>query len=467
MEDAHVVHIQETWGFFGVFDGHGGSECSNYIGNRLEQELTQDGKPADDEAVRSLMLRLDSDFLAKGQKSGSTGTFVIVELDNASAGKHLLRVGNIGDSRVLLGRADGSIFEGTGTDYGLTTDHKPDHPSEKARIIRSGGTVQHMAGNVARVNGELAVSRAFGDEKYKRAEGMLPEQQAVSAEPEQQTYHCDYTDFLVLVCDGVSEGDFPNAEVVDLAAAELQQHGDPGRAACAVCRRALQRQSKDNITCMIVLLSGGAAEPSSEFLPGPYSAPDDASWLNAYEAAAKAANLTLVEAVEKRYDLLCQDNGRALWTPNCDACSYQLMDEKATYGDGPPCEFAVGSADRHAWFETWMAELLNRRSQGPPEIVDCAGVVRDPIADLLASLTQRQPQARPPAPTIRSARVLSEDIVRPAVESHAALRWNDKLVEVCGREVGVLEDDASDGTSKVLFSNEAPQWIPTAVLVDV
>lgn len=51
-------------------------------------------------------------------------------------------MGNIGDSRVLLGRADGSIFPGPGTDSGLTTDHKPDLASERERIERTGGNVQ-------------------------------------------------------------------------------------------------------------------------------------------------------------------------------------------------------------------------------------------------------------------------------------------------------------------------------------
>ena len=44
-----------------------------------------------------------------------------------SAGNYHLRVGNIGDSRVLLGRADGSIYPGPGTDSGLTTDRRRVH----------------------------------------------------------------------------------------------------------------------------------------------------------------------------------------------------------------------------------------------------------------------------------------------------------------------------------------------------
>lgn len=45
-------------------------------------------------------------------------------------------MGNIGDSRVLLGRADGSIFPGPGTDSGLTTDRwEPEKRTENLRRI--------------------------------------------------------------------------------------------------------------------------------------------------------------------------------------------------------------------------------------------------------------------------------------------------------------------------------------------
>ena len=55
---------------------------------------------------------------------------------------------------------------------GLTTDHKPDHPGEKSRIERCGGTVELAEGGVARVNGNLAVSRGFGDKA--RLQGSRP-----------------------------------------------------------------------------------------------------------------------------------------------------------------------------------------------------------------------------------------------------------------------------------------------------
>lgn len=42
-------------------------------------------------------------------------------------------------------------------------DHKPDRDDELERIKRAGGMVIHK-----RVMGELAVSRAFGDQAFKR-----------------------------------------------------------------------------------------------------------------------------------------------------------------------------------------------------------------------------------------------------------------------------------------------------------
>ena len=52
----------------------------------------------------------------------------------------------------------------------LSDDHKPDNAEEKERVLAAGGYVRECAGDVPRVNGELAVSRAVGDFVYKRCE---------------------------------------------------------------------------------------------------------------------------------------------------------------------------------------------------------------------------------------------------------------------------------------------------------
>ena len=86
MEDAHVIYAQDTWGFFGVFDGHGGDQCSCFIARRISEELAQSGMPEDDAAVTALALTLDKEFLDSNQPSGSTGTFVIVKAPSTPGG---------------------------------------------------------------------------------------------------------------------------------------------------------------------------------------------------------------------------------------------------------------------------------------------------------------------------------------------------------------------------------------------
>merc|ERR1719288_205798 len=107
---------------------------------------------------------------------------------------------------------------------------------------------------VSRVNGDLAVSRAFGDAQYKETGGPAQEDHPVTAAPDLISLDCGASDFLILVCDGISECNFPNREVVELAAEEIRSSEkagavDPGSAAAAVCRKALERGSKDNLSC--------------------------------------------------------------------------------------------------------------------------------------------------------------------------------------------------------------------------
>ena len=61
---------------------------------------------------------------------------------------------NAGDSRTVMCEKNNAIE--------LSSDHKPDLPEERSRIIKAGGEVVD-----GRVNGMLALSRAIGDFDYK------------------------------------------------------------------------------------------------------------------------------------------------------------------------------------------------------------------------------------------------------------------------------------------------------------
>ncbi len=66
--------------------------------------------------------------------------------------------GRAGDSRAVLCRG--------ATALALSEDHKPSHASERARIMAAGGFLSEIGG-ITRVNGNLNLSRAIGDLRYK------------------------------------------------------------------------------------------------------------------------------------------------------------------------------------------------------------------------------------------------------------------------------------------------------------
>lgn len=460
MEDAHVVVMQDSWGFLGVLDGHGGSQCSAAIAGRLTQELEANGKPEDDETVTNLALKLDKEYLDEGQPSGSTATFVIVTLPTpTSEGKYDLRVGNIGDSRVLLGHADGTMVEGEGTDGCLTTDHKPDHPSERERIERCGGTVQEVMG-VFRVNGDLAVSRAFGDSQYKQTGGPDQRDHPVVAAPEHTRHECTSQDFLILVCDGISESNFPNREVVQLAAEELKRAGeespdgtvDPGIAAAAVVRKALERGSKDNLSCMIVLF--GPGEPfgkEKEIQPGAVDSLNHDGFRKAYEAMAAHVGMTLPEAVEARYTYLQEQKEN----------SPELKQELTSFNGGPPEE--MQGEERTQWFIQWV-QTQSEASAGDGND-RMASLMRDPN---FLEMAQQQWFQQDKIPDKREPVVAAgEEELRTAIQEHFALQWDSRYLSVCGKEGIILKRDDSDNTSQVRFyMNTTPMtaWFPNETL---
>jgi len=476
MEDAHIVFTQDDWGFFGVYDGHGGGQCSEFVAKRIRDELVRKGCPKDDTSVKRLVMGVDEAFLDTKQPSGSTGAMCIVHKPASRGGKVKLRVVNVGDSRVLLGRRDGSIVDGGGTDSGLTTDHKPDHPGERQRIYRCGGHVEEANGGCARVNGELAVSRGFGDAEYKKTGGPAPEDRPVTSDPEMQTFHCDEDDFVLIVCDGVSEGDFPNPQVVRHVAAALRESGDPGAVCRSVCHKAVEQNSKDNITCMLILLRGSnEPAPAKEFRPGPLTAPNHKAFMAAYEVMAQKAGLSLAQACELRYESLVEE----LAKPSISAIrAHSLKSEVDKFGRPPG---AKGSADRAAYFRNWQSQLAEQQDPGE------GGDGSDPDFALMRMLMARPGGqdmlmglmggggtggSAPSVPSwMEGRRVIAPDttLLKRAVDDHPVLEWDSRMAGLAGYEGVVKTDDTSDGTSNVCFPPPLGivAWLPTHILISV
>lgn len=180
-----------------------------------------------------------------------------------------LIVGNLGDSRCLLGRADGCWAA-------LSQDHKPQNPLERARILKAGGFVEQN-----RVDGCLALSRALGDFVYKNESSLPINAQKVVAVPDYAIQTICTGDYLVLACDGIFDV-MTNKQVMEfvhrrvLRAVKNDVLVDPVETMSGLVDACLSRGSKDNITAMMVVLGDGRGYgPATEFLPT--SIPSNAS----------------------------------------------------------------------------------------------------------------------------------------------------------------------------------------------
>jgi len=469
MEDAHVIHLRDDWAFLGVFDGHGGEKCSEFVAKEFYKRLEADGKPADDATLKALVLDVDQCFMDSGTggvppPSGSTGAMCIVERLGAG-GKLRLRVANVGDSRVFIGRPDGSIVDGGGTEQGHTTDHKPSHPSEKERIYRCGGTVEMAEGGVARVNGDLAVSRAFGDAQYKKTGGPGPEDRPVTADPELETFEVDETDILIIACDGVSEGDFPNQEVVKLVAEKMRDGGfaggvgDPGIAAHEVILKAEKQNSKDNITCMIVTFNGAleTIEGSIEYLPDELPFKDN-RLVAPYEVMAKRAGRTLAQAVELRYDNV----NKELAKEDLDDVQREAFKSEVA---GIEVEGAEGSPERTACFEKWIeTQQSNRPAGGGHESLPAGMGMEDLMRMIQSQQAGQQGQGEDDKGTGVRVKVSPDlETLKADVEKSANLKWDDKMADLLDAEGEEMQTDPSDNTIKVKFEKKGmTAWLPSS-----
>ncbi|CAK9115467.1 unnamed protein product [Durusdinium trenchii] len=180
--------------------------------------------------------------------SGSTG--VVAMLDQ---GQRMLTMANVGDSRAVLGRLEGSTW----CAIPLTTDLKPDLPEERERIELSGGTVCQFrddegveAGPFRVWDGPacekpgLAVSRSLGD-GAARALG-------VTAIPVVTKHHLQPQDkFLIIATDGLWDS-LDNQEVIRIVAKFQNMPSIALKALTEAVRRMEGDELSDDTTILLI-----------------------------------------------------------------------------------------------------------------------------------------------------------------------------------------------------------------------
>ncbi|EPS70851.1 hypothetical protein M569_03910 [Genlisea aurea] len=232
MEDYVFAQFQKfgdnELGLFAIFDGHLSREIPDYLKSHLFNNILNEPEFWDfpEHAIRRAYRITDETILEKAQDLGRGGsTAVTAILINC----HKLVVANVGDSRAVICK--------NGVAKQLSVDHEPDR--EKEEIENRGGFVSKFPGDVPRVDGQLAVSRAFGDKSMK---------EHLSSEPDVDVEYIDEeTEFLILASDGVWKV-MSNQEAVDC----IRTIKDAKSAAKHLNEEALARKSRDDISCIVV-----------------------------------------------------------------------------------------------------------------------------------------------------------------------------------------------------------------------
>lgn len=232
MEDYLVAEFKKVddheLGLFAIFDGHLGHDVPNYLRSHLFENILREPEFWSDTegAIRKAYRITDTKILEKAVELGRGGSTAVTAI--LIDGEKLV-VANVGDSRAVISR--------NGVATQLSVDHEPN--KERREIEDKGGFVSNIPGDVPRVDGQLAVARAFGDRSLK---GHL------SSEPDVvEEMIDDDTEALILASDGLWKV-VSNQEAVDA----IKDIKDAQAAAKNLTEAAVARKSSDDISCIVV-----------------------------------------------------------------------------------------------------------------------------------------------------------------------------------------------------------------------
>ncbi|KAL7690448.1 putative protein kinase domain, PPM-type phosphatase domain, protein kinase-like domain superfamily [Plasmopara halstedii] len=261
--DGEISQWAKEAAYVGLYDGHGGEECANILHEQLHTWIfkAQDVPLLSVKDLQDCFESLDvsvCDYLVhKDDLSGSTATALV--LRPAANGNIHLTIAHVGDCRLVLGKCDGSVVE-------LTLDHRLTVDVERERILKLGG---HVVNN--RVNGVMAITRAFGDLEFK---GLLDATRGASRSrhsfgdagiekvPSLLTAKPDVInldlnrqedEFLLLACDGLWDV-MTSEEAISIFRDRLRLHKDLQLAAHELAQEGIRRYSNDNVTVIAISL---------------------------------------------------------------------------------------------------------------------------------------------------------------------------------------------------------------------
>ena len=239
---ANHTHVDnEHVSIFGVFDGHGGSSVAHYAGTHTHVALLRHPQRTTDISVALRAAFLDTNrrlfegaqLRPRGQSPSTAGCTAL-----------LVCVTPREVATAWAGDSEAAMFYRSGHVVPLCRPlHKPWDPKERAMIERRGGTVFERGG-AARVCGVLAVSRAFGNARFK---------DYITAEPDVHVMPVTGDEaFMVIACDGLWDVLTPEGVAAFLKSANTILREEVAEALVMYAR---SLGSTDNITVVVVFFN--------------------------------------------------------------------------------------------------------------------------------------------------------------------------------------------------------------------
>ncbi|XP_020205867.1 probable protein phosphatase 2C 15 [Cajanus cajan] len=284
-----------SFSVFAIFDGHNGNAAAiftrehllNHVLGALPRGLGRDEwLQALPRALVAGFVKTDKEFQRRGETSGTTATFVIVD-------RWTVTVASVGDSRCILDVQGGAVTN-------LTVDHRlEENIEERERVTASGGEVGRLSivggveiGPLRCWPGGLCLSRSIGDMDVGEFIVPVPYVKQVKLSKAGGR--------LIIASDGIWD-----ALSSEMAAKSC--HGLPAElAAKQVVKEALRtRGLKDDTTCVVVDII-----PPDNELPLPLPPPKKRNklsallfWKRSRNSAGKLSKkLSAINIVEELFE---------------------------------------------------------------------------------------------------------------------------------------------------------------------
>jgi len=241
--------------FFGVFDGHGGKETSEWCKENFHKIIDQvlqkrnDPDPLNEEAIIEAFITADKTYINNqpvvilngDDVAEYIGTTVCTVLLDRERGK--LLVANLGDTRCIMRRDKWAVQ--------LSVDHKTTVKEEVERIERTGHRLER-----GRIDGIINVSRSIGDAAFKRDKGKDISEQPIIPIPTVNVISLEKgrDEYIVIGTDGIYDG-LENGEIIDFIEEKRKEKSfNVKDLASDLIKKGLEIGCYDNITVIIVFL---------------------------------------------------------------------------------------------------------------------------------------------------------------------------------------------------------------------